>query len=865
MTEINTDELTTIPPTELRAYQLLQPRERPVWLRRLKQLGNYNRPANNEEFDRPQDCIDQLNNYGYAAGYFFTTIRGSSKNNNTQYRDYGCQFHGTESRNWRGLESRKAVDEHGQVMTSRQRDTSHSRFGCPVRYRISNVLADGITSRRVWRGRWACDEIGHELGHETHEDPMSPFSIQAHLRSTPEYREILHRAHNYRYNSVRFSSTTRLLQSEFGLTIDQKTYYNLIRNEQPDISSPATIVSLLNVLQEAGFRSRVLLQRSEPSANEQGRPAMHSIFFYNDTGRNLARQYCAGHVAIIDATFCTNNKNMPLLTAVGINSEMKTFPIAMAYIPSESADAFSFFFDCIREEIFDDDIIEPTVWISDMASGIISAVDTLNALPNSTLLYCMWHAYHAIYTRLCRGRYTAEEKTEMQRLIWSYLQSSNYEELAHKRTTLREFVQTDSERSYLDSWVEKERRVIPVYTDSYLNLGIHSTGRGEQWHRNTHEATNAQMTIERSAKAICNKLDDAYTSHANDLRPAKMKVKMGTDWATFTALVSHVSQHALTLIEEAWVEIVEYWGGADGLPAICQCRNRLQFSLPCAHDLLPCFRASRRIPLSLIHPRWRIRESEIEPITGPYIPEYPPNWALENDPAHVDVGLYSSAQRRFYIRRDRRADETAFAHEISSMAEIMTAGMGLSAAEYTERERRPQRKPSPLPSQPGDSISQPLKVRQHKQFSKKKPKDNIALKEQDRQQKKRAATAKKTAQDAAILQERESQISQLIESSPPASSQPPASAQPMSPSSSIIHVSSSPAPATSSPDPLQQVLSSPPTSPSIQPPVSTAPASVGRKRPRESSGRAAVAWATLKPKKRKTTQVGELRSKKQGR
>ena len=55
---------------------------------------------------------------------------------------------------------------------------------------------------------------------------------------------------------------------------------------------------------------------------------------------------------IIDGTFNTNALRLPLLAAVGISNSNSTFPLAFSYCPSESEDAFGFFFDSLREMVF---------------------------------------------------------------------------------------------------------------------------------------------------------------------------------------------------------------------------------------------------------------------------------------------------------------------------------------------------------------------------------------------------------------------------------------------------------------------------------------------------------------------------------
>jgi MULE transposase domain len=115
------------------------------------------------------------------------------------------------------------------------------------------------------------------------------------------------------------------------------------------------------------------------------------IFFYYRDALHLAQRWVAGHVVVIDATFNTNGLRLPLLVAVGVINENKTFPIAFSYCPGESAESLVFFLESLRASFFIDGVPEPTVVMSDVAASMISAFDTHNAMPRSQLQFCSWH------------------------------------------------------------------------------------------------------------------------------------------------------------------------------------------------------------------------------------------------------------------------------------------------------------------------------------------------------------------------------------------------------------------------------------------------------------------------------------------
>jgi hypothetical protein len=68
---------------------------------------------------------------------------------------------------------------------------------------------------------------------------------------------------------------------------------------------------------------------------------------------------------VINITFNTNKKRLPLLITVGVINLDKTFLIIFSYYFSESGFAFEFFFKYLSEEYFINKIIEPKIILRD--------------------------------------------------------------------------------------------------------------------------------------------------------------------------------------------------------------------------------------------------------------------------------------------------------------------------------------------------------------------------------------------------------------------------------------------------------------------------------------------------------------------
>lgn len=246
------------------------------------------------------------------------------------------------------------------------------------------------------------------------------------------------------------------------------------------------------------------------------------IFFYYHKALPLIQRFCSGYLLLVDATFNTNKDRFPLLITAGITNKKRTFPVAISYIPGETVEVFSFFFECLRDKIFTDGIPEFSVILSDQTKGLILAVDTLKCLPNSQLQFCNWHAVEAITAKFRKGGYTSKEVDGytndtgnniegLHGLCWNYVKSLNSKDLDTAQQALLNQLLPKNRPYINETWRPKESRVITAFTRRYRNLGANSTQRIESFHRIVHSATNGQLTLERSAEQLAKQLINIYT------------------------------------------------------------------------------------------------------------------------------------------------------------------------------------------------------------------------------------------------------------------------------------------------------------------------------------------------------------------
>lgn len=104
------------------------------------------------------------------------------------------------------------------------------------------------------------------------------------------------------------------------------------------------------------------------------RRVVEHFFFCNEEQIRLARRFVSGFLLETDATFNTNQLNLPLSILVGVTNTMRTFTVAYCYITSESAESFLFLFECLKDLIFHDKCPGPGVILGDFAAGLAAAM-----------------------------------------------------------------------------------------------------------------------------------------------------------------------------------------------------------------------------------------------------------------------------------------------------------------------------------------------------------------------------------------------------------------------------------------------------------------------------------------------------------
>jgi hypothetical protein len=647
--------------TAFPAYTVLAPNERQPWLDHVASFPAefLVKPADGDEFTNPEHCLLRLNAWGFLSGAFYVSLR--SAGGRTPSWDFACKFHSDKTLNRRALEPEVIKDDKGNIISKRKRNTLNKRLGCPVYFHLSHVLQHRGSQGRVYKGRWAQEEHNHPI-------PLNPLAIKAHREVLQSYQELTIEARKLRFASQSYSNSQVILrQGGFPLQLTAKEYYNTVRNQPFNKDDVRTIKGLEIALKEAGFEHHI--RTGEPTLDPTGNPLRQliQIIFWPQRAVSYAQRFIADHLLLLDATFNTNRHRMPLIVASGITPEGKTFPIALSFCPAEDQASFSFFLKTMSERIFTNNVIGPAVILSDQASGLISAIDNQNILPDTALQLCTWHAVSSMLSRFKKSKYTIAEIDGnpeegikgIRKLAWDYISSINLKELATNRQSFLNKLHDIDKAYILDTWGPKENRVVLAFTRQQRNLGCNATQRSESFHRVFKKVTNGQLTLQQSAEQCMHRMLEVYNELDKDENSARMNHETALNRRTFEFLIGTVSLEAIKRMKEEWNTLSNLLTTAQSL-SNCDCDLRHRFSLPCRHFLHWYYLNDLPIPRSAVHKRWWINgplitlsERDWQPATirpfiqGEFRPPQPRVFRALEDVLDLRNRLEVSEQTRF--------------------------------------------------------------------------------------------------------------------------------------------------------------------------------------------------------------------------
>lgn len=252
-------------------------------------------------------------------------------------------------------------------------------------------------------------------------------------------------------------------------------------------------------------------------------------------------------------------------------------------------------------------------------------------------------------SRVAKSRgYNGAKREEIHDLTWQWVTSSTASDLNSNRGLL--LAQLDlAEQLYMkENWLPKESLVVTCFVALHPNLGAVTTQRNESMHPVIKAILNTQVTLETAFNNIRSELRRMHRLIREKEEESRTKRPRGVDFMAFQLLIGRVTIWAMERINPEWVEAVataeRIRGGEEIIQGPCRCEVVVRFGLPCRHfhHLLRAAIESFPIPITLLHPRWRLDGPESG--TGGWQPHY-----YDSDPGQFDAFISHDHNRNRFV------------------------------------------------------------------------------------------------------------------------------------------------------------------------------------------------------------------------
>ncbi|KAG2204146.1 hypothetical protein INT47_011629 [Mucor saturninus] len=118
------------------------------------------------------------------------------------------------------------------------------------------------------------------------------------------------------------------------------------------------------------------------------------LFFSHE--KTIANNVQCPEVLIVDATYRTNVCGYPLINAIGVDnvsneagSGLMNFSIPLVWVADETKETYTWFFDTLKNKIYNKANVMPEVIITDKAASVRGSLDLI--FPDVPKMICVWH------------------------------------------------------------------------------------------------------------------------------------------------------------------------------------------------------------------------------------------------------------------------------------------------------------------------------------------------------------------------------------------------------------------------------------------------------------------------------------------
>ena len=536
-------------------------------------------PPTEKIFDSRDLLVASVRQHAVSQGYAITTIRSIIEKNIYLGCDRGGTYH----------------DRVNAPEGTKRRTTTTRRIGCPFKLYGKKIIGDKweLQIQNPNHNHTADNNmIGHPTARRLTEEQLQKILDLSETASKP--RDIL-----------------ALLRRQYPNTlVSPKDVYNAreaLRRQKLGNSTPLEF--LLKTLQENHWKHAI-------KQDSEGRV----LFFMFAHPESIKYANLYNRVFVIDCTYKTNRYRMPLLHIVGVSPSNSTFSIAFCFMQNEQEASYiwalkSFF-------SFLDPLPFNPVLCTDRDLALLGAIDAV--CPTYPHLLCIWHINKNVISNTKQHFTTNNEYQEFLQ-SWNELIYSTTEKAYNTRLSefAKRYQASPSLRYVKETWLIHKEKFIVAWTQQYLHLGNSATSRVEGSHAFLKKhigASTGDMLIvfERISQA----LQAQHTTLEYDFARDQIERLVVPLHQFYTNIVTRASRYSIRLISEQVTKARR----ATEIAPLPPCTNTFTrtMGLPCAHRISNLLESNKAIPLTDIHPFWRIGLSELEseylPLLEPLIP-----------------------------------------------------------------------------------------------------------------------------------------------------------------------------------------------------------------------------------------------------
>ena len=542
-------------------------------------------PPIEQDFETREQLLTSIRQHALSHGYAITIINSAKERNICLGCDRGGVYH----------------DHIDASEGSKRRKTSTRRMNCPFR-----LYAKKLVDSNQWEIQVRNPSHNHEaddnmIGHPTVRRPQL----------TRDQNQTIEHLSNIGSRPQHILSLLRKDQPD--ILIRSKDIYNIrgsIRQKKLGNHSPL------------GLLQRLLIQNEWKYAFKQDKEGHVQFFmFAHPESIKYANQY--NRVFLLDCTYKTNRYKMPLLHIIGLSPSNSSYSVAFCFMQNEQEESYTWTLQTLFSWL--DPLPFYPVLCTDRDLALLGAIKEV--CPRSPHLLCIWHINKNVLAKT-KQYFSSNEGFETFIKSWKELiNSSNIDEYYAQ---LAKFTKQFHESApnalvYVQrTWLTYKEMFIRAWVGQYLHLGNWATSRVEGSHAFLKKYIGGSSG---DMLHVFERIDDALQAQhqrlGSDLAEDKIKMLNSCSHFLYLNITKRTSRYSISLITKQAALAKR----ATPEAPLSSCTNTFTrtMGLLCAHRIADLLMEHQPIPLSDIHPFWRIglgREiSQYLPILEPSLRE----------------------------------------------------------------------------------------------------------------------------------------------------------------------------------------------------------------------------------------------------